>query len=58
MTVETFHDKFISNFKLETKEVVEYINELEACIYEKNKALTILEKEHDELQCRLDGLEK
>lgn len=39
MTVESFHDVFIKKYKLDTKDVVEYINELEATIYEKDKEI-------------------
>ena len=45
MTVETFHDRFVPDFKLETKEVVEYINELEATIYEKNQEIKELHEQ-------------
>lgn len=48
MTVEDFQDRFVPNFKMDTKVVVEYINELEAEIYEKNKEIKELkEKDND-----------
>jgi len=39
MTSKTFDEKFVINYKLQKKELVEYISELEAEVYEKNKIL-------------------
>jgi hypothetical protein len=37
MTTEQFEDRFVVDYKLDMKAVVEFINELEAKIYEQQK---------------------
>jgi hypothetical protein len=45
MTIDTFYERFVPDFKMDTKAVVEYISKLESELYEKNREIEALKGE-------------